>query len=190
MNLFEAVKHRNIAHIKTWIADGKPVNDKDVDGNTPLHYATFADDFTVAELLVKAGADVNAQNIIQDSPFLYAGANGYTNLVKLYLDHGANFYVLNRYGGTALIPAAEKGHLETVKLLIEVPDFPINHVNRLGWTALMEAVLLSDGGPKQQEIIKLLLDAGADKNIPDLDGITALQHAKTRKFEAVTALLQ
>lgn len=190
MNIFEAVKSRNIEQIESWIASGKNVNVKDSDGNTPLHHATFANHLKIAKMLVTEGADVNLQNDILDSPFLYAGANGYNDLVKLYLAHGADFSVYNRYGGTALIPAAEKGHIETVKILSQTSNFPINHVNRLGWTALMEAVVLSDGGKRHQEIVAILLLAGADKNIPDNEGITALQHAHQKKFTEIEKLLK
>lgn len=97
---------------------------------------------------------------------MYAGATGQTELVKLYLAHGARFDIFNRYYGTALIPASERGHVETVRLLANTKDFPVNHVNRLGWTALMEAVILGNGGTKHQKTVQILKDAGADLNIP------------------------
>jgi hypothetical protein len=52
----------------------------------------------------------------------------------------------NRYGGTALIPACHYGHVETVRLLLGTA-IDVDHVNNLGWTALLEAVILGDGGP-------------------------------------------
>lgn len=157
---------------------------------TPLMQALYLDRFDLAKLLIQAGADVNAQDLLQNTPFLYAGAEGDTEIVKLALQHGAKFDLYNRYGGTALIPAAEKGHLDTVKLLAHTPNYPINHVNRLGWTALMEAIVLSDGGETHVQIVKVLLDAGADANLPDHQGITPLQHAKQRNQTAMLKLLQ
>lgn len=157
---------------------------------TPLMQALYLKRFELAKQLIQAGADVNAQDHLLNSPFLYAGAEGNTEIVKLALQHGAKFDLYNRYGGTALIPAAEKGHLETVKLLANTPNYPINHVNRLGWTALMEAIVLSDGGETHTQIVKALLDAGADANIPDHQGITPLQHAKQRQQTAMLKLLQ
>lgn len=157
---------------------------------TPLMQALYLERLQLAELLIAAGADVNAQDDLQNTPFLYAGAEGNTAIVALALEHGAKFDRYNRYAGTALIPAAEKGHLDTVKLLANTPDYPINHVNRLGWTALMEAIVLSDGGETHVQIVKLLLDAGADANLPDHQGITPLQHAKQRNQSAMVKLLQ
>ncbi|MDI9787105.1 ankyrin repeat domain-containing protein, partial [Pseudomonas aeruginosa] len=71
---------------------------------------------------------------------------------------GADLKSTNRYGGTALIPACERGHVEVVKTLLQAGVDP-NHVNKLGWTGLLEAILLSDGGPRHQEIVRLLIDA-------------------------------
>lgn len=99
------------------------------------------------------------------------------------------FSVYNRYGGTTLIPAAEKGHIETVKLLCKTPNFPINHVNRLGWTALMETVILSDGGKLHQDILKILIEHGADASIPDHDGVTPLDHAKVKRYTKMVEIL-
>src|SRR5690606_37010862 len=103
-------------------------------------------------------------------------------LVELFLKHDADFSVYNRYGGTALIAAAEKGHIETVKLLCKTPNFPINHVNRLGWTALMETVILSDGGKLHQDILKIVVGGGAAACIPDHDGVHPLDHAKVQRY--------
>jgi ankyrin repeat protein len=70
--------------------------------------------------------------------------------------------ITNRFGGVALIPAAERGHVDVVRYLLEETDIDGDHVNRLGWTALLEAILLSDGGAAHQEIVALLIEeAGA-----------------------------
>jgi ankyrin repeat protein len=125
--------------------------------------------------LIGRGGSVNAKDSLQDSAFLYAGAEGYNEVLQLTAA-GADVASTNRYGGTALIPASEHGHMETVKILIAA-DVPVNHVNNLGWTALQESILLNDGGPRQQEVVRLLLAAGADPDIRDPQGRTALQNA-------------
>ncbi|MDI9674949.1 ankyrin repeat domain-containing protein, partial [Pseudomonas aeruginosa] len=86
------------------------------------------------------------------------GAEGRLEILRLTLLHGADLKSTNRYGGTALIPACERGHVEVVKTLLQAGVDP-NHVNKLGWTGLLEAILLSDGGPRHQEIVRLLIDA-------------------------------
>ncbi len=144
----------------------------------------------MAKLLVFYKADVNLQDNQLDSAFLYAGASGQTELVKLYLKNGARFDVFNRYNGTALIPACERGYVETVKVLVKTEGFPINHVNKLGWTALMETVILGDGSQKYQEIVKILKGNGADLTIPDHDGKTPLQHAEVLGFKEIVQILK
>lgn len=125
----------------------------------------------MARQLIEAGADVNRQNSRLDSPYLLAGAEGRLEILRLTLLHGADLKSTNRYGGTALIPACERGHVEVVKTLLQAGVDP-NHVNKLGWTGLLEAILLSDGGPRHQEIVRLLIDAGADVNLADADGVS------------------
>jgi len=142
----------------------------------------------VAELIGRGG-NVNAKDRIQDSAFLYAGAEGFNEVLHLTLAAGADVAGTNRYGGTALIPASEHGHVETVRILIGA-GVPVNHVNNLGWTAMQEAILLNDGGPRQQEVVRLLLDAGADPGIRDPDGRTALQNAERLGFAEIAALIR
>jgi ankyrin repeat protein len=135
------------------------------------------------------GASPNIQNQMQDSAYLLAGAQGRLEIVRMTISYGADLKSTNRYGGTALIPACERGHLETAQALIAA-GVDVNHVNRLGWTCLMEAVVLSDGGPRHQAIIQALIDAKADLNLPDKDGVTALAHARQRGQQAVVHMLQ
>ncbi|MFJ6162785.1 ankyrin repeat domain-containing protein [Pseudarthrobacter sp. NPDC092200] len=142
----------------------------------------------VAELIGRGG-DVNAKDAIQDSAFLYAGAEGFNGVLRLTLAAGADVASTNRYGGTALIPASEHGHVETVRILIDA-GVPVNHVNNLGWTAMQEAILLNSGGPRQQEVVRLLLDAGADPDIRDPEGRTALQNAERLGFAEIAALIR
>ena len=79
-------------------------------------------------------------------------------------------------------------HPETVRILLAT-DIDIDHVNDLGWTALIEAVILGDGGPVFQEIVGLLVDAGA-KSIPDRDGNTPLDHARQRGYAEIAARIE
>ena len=183
------IKNNDILGFQNAIEIGLNINLKNNDNESLLLIATQNKKIEIAKLLVINGADVNAQANNLDTPFLLSGATGQTELVKLYLENGARFDVFNRYYGTALIPACERGHVETVLVLASTKDFPINHVNKLGWTALMEAVLLGDGSKKYQEIVQILLDNNADKNIPDFEGITPLEHAINKKQYKIVDIL-
>ncbi|WQO32033.1 ankyrin repeat domain-containing protein (plasmid) [Microvirga lotononidis] len=169
------------------------VTDNDVDardeaGRTALLIATHGNRIEVARALIEAGADVNAKDRINDSPYLYAGARGHLEILKMTLAHGADLKSTNRYGGTALIPAAERGHVDTVRTLIEA-GVDVDHVNNLGWTALLEAIILGTGGERHQQIVELLVKAGADINLADRDGVKPLQHARSRGYREIEAIL-
>ncbi|MNG64208.1 Ankyrin repeats (3 copies) [compost metagenome] len=189
-DIIEAVTKGQINTVKALLDNGANANQKGKDSKSLLLIATEKKDLVMAKLLLQYGANVNQQDNILNSPFLYAGALGYTELVKLYLDHGADFKIFNRYNGTALIPACERGHVETVRLLANTKEFPIDHINRLGWTALLEAIILGDGSQKYVDIVQILLDANSDKNIADNEGVTPLQHARKRGFNKIVTLLE
>src|SRR4051794_2410062 len=95
----------------------------------------------------------------------------------------------NRFGGLSPIPASERGHVDYVRRVVRT-DVDLDHVNDLGWTALLEAVILGDGGRRHQKIVRILLDAGVDPRITDHDGVTALQHAEERGFAEMANLLR
>ena len=98
--------------------------------------------------------------------------------------------ILNRFGGTSLIPAADRGHVDYVQWVLDTTDVDIDHVNNPGWTALMEAVLLGDGSEPYQEIVQLLVEAGADTTIADPNGVTAAQHAAASGYDEIVRLLR
>lgn len=188
-NILDIVNNSDISGLHLALKNGVDVNTTDSQKNSLLLIATWKEHFEMAKLLVEYGADVNLQATNLDSAFLYAGATGQTELLKLFLANGARFDVFNRYYGSALIPACERGHVETVRLLANTKNYPIDHVNKLGWTALMEAVVLGDGSKKYQQIVSLLKAAGAGMDIPDFDGITPLQHAKSRGFKDIVKII-
>lgn len=188
-DLITAAREGDVAAVTAGIAAGADLEARDAEGVTALLAATHANQVETARLLIEAGADVNAKDAIADSPYLYAGARGHLEILKMTLVHGADLKSINRYGGTALIPAAERGHVETVATLIAA-GVDVDHVNRLGWTALLEAIILGNGGPSHIAIVKLLLDAGADPNLADGDGVTPLTHASSRGYAEMVRLLE
>ncbi len=190
--LIEAAARGDLAAVERALSAGAALEARDGSGRTALLAATQGGHAHVARHLIERGADVNAQDQIQDSAFLLAGARGHTAIV-LAAHAKADPKVLNRYGGTALIPACHYGHVETVRALLDWKGpnrVPVDHVNRLGWTALLEAVILGDGGPRHTEIVRLLVAHGANVNLADREGATPLAHARQRRQEAIVALLE
>lgn len=175
--------------VRALIREGADVNAKDASGRTAVLAAVHGRHADTVRALIDLGADVNKQDQRRDNPLLHAGAEGLLDMVRLLLEAGADTRRTNRFGGTALIPAAERGHIAVVEELLTHSDVDVNHVNNLGWTALLEAIILSDGGAAHQRIVKLLLDHGADPRIADKDGVTPLEHAAKRHYREIGKLL-
>jgi ankyrin repeat protein len=186
--LIAAAGKGDLGAVERLIREGASIAARDGRGRTALLAATHGNHVTVARALIAAGADVNARDDIEDSPFLYAGAEGRIDILKMTLPM-ADLKSTNRYGGTALIPAAHHGHAEAVRILLGTA-IDKDHVNKLGWTALLEAVILGDGGPVHTEIVRLLIEAGANPNIADRDGVTPLGHARRHGYAAMMRILE
>ena len=187
--LLSAAERGDTAAVLRLIAAGADINARDVRGRTPALAATHANRVETVGALIDAGADINIRDDRKDNPFLYAGAEGLLDILRLAIAAGADTRLTNRFGGTALIPAAERGHVAIVEELLTHSNVDVNHINNLGWTALLEAIVLSDGGLPHQQIVQLLIAHGADVTIPDQDGVTPLQHARRRGFTEIEHML-
>jgi len=152
--------------------------------------AAFANDVEAARRLIADGADVNAKDVTQQSAYLIATSEvgDDPRLLELTLANGARVNDKDSYNGTGLIRAAERGFPRIVRRLLEA-GIERDHVNRLGWTALHEAVVLGDGGPAHVATVRALVRGGVDTSVPDGDGVTALQHARRRGFRAIARAL-
>ena len=188
-DFFSAVHSGDIKSVKEYIEMGINVNLQDERKRTPLMIAAYKNDIKMVKLLVDNDANVNIQDAKLNSPFLYAGANGMLDIVKLTYKKADTRNVLNIFGGNALIPACEKGHLGTVKFLLENTDIDVNHINHLSFTALLEVTILGNDNLNYVEIVKLLLEHGADKTIKDKNGHDALYYAKARNLKNIEKLL-
>jgi hypothetical protein len=178
--LLAAASAGGVAGIRQALADGADSSARDADGTPAVMLATIARQPDALRALLDAEADVDAQDAALDNPMLYAGREGLLDIVRLANEAGADPTITNRFGGVALIPASERGHIEVVRYLLSETDVDVDHVNRLGWTALLEAIVLSDGGPAHQEIVALLIEHGADVDLADGDGVRPLAHARAR----------
>ena len=187
--MLEAAERGDAASVERLIASGAPIDRANASGQTPLLLAVQNNHVAIATRLIDAGANINAQAANQDTPWLLAGALGRTAMLGHMLPRGPDFGVRNRFGGNALIPACERAHVDTVAFLVTTP-IDVNHVNNLGWTCLLEIVILGDGGPRHVEVTKLVLAAGANPNIADRDGVSPLQHARRRSQREVAALIE
>ena len=188
--LLAAAARGDATQIKALTAKGENPDGRDTHGRTPLHVAAYGGNHAAMRALVAAGGNPNAlENDRYDIVTIAAVANDVPTL-KVALSLGASAKnITSRYDGTALIAAAHLGHAEIVRTLIRA-GAPLDHVNNLGWTALIESIVLGDGGPRHSETLKALIDAGANVNLPDRNGQTPLALARARGYGAMVKLLQ
>lgn len=188
--LHRAAHEGDAALIRELVAAGHDTEARDARGRTPVHVAAFASEDEALRALAEAGADMNAlEGQAYDAVTIAAVADD-PELMSLAIALGNDpGLVTSPYDGTALIAAAHLGHDEVVRRLIAA-GAPLDHVNNLGWTALIEAVVLGDGGPRHQRVVQALLEAGADREIGDSRGRTPLDLAEQAGFQAMSEMLR
>ena len=185
-----AAQAGDAVRIAALAARGEDLNARDAHGRTPLHVATFARQRAAVQALAKAGAKLDLlENDRYDAVTIASVANDEETL-RLLLSLGASArQVTSRYDGTALIAAAHLGHAGVVQQLIAA-GAPLDHVNNLHWTAVIESIVLGDGGPRHQATLKALVDAGANLKLADREGRTPLQLATARGHGEMVKMLQ
>lgn len=166
------------------------IDGRDGNGRTPLIVATFRRSYEAAQVLIVFGADLNALDNQYYDALTVAAVRNDLNMVSLLLAGGADArLVTSPYKGTALIAAAHLGHAEVCQALIKAKA-PVDHVNSLGLTALLEAIVLGDGGQRHQATVKALIESKARLDIADRDGKTPLARAREKGFKEIVALLE
>ena len=188
--LHAAAQKGDVPQIEKLAASKAALNARDGNGRTPLHVATFARQRNAIRALVKAGADINLLDNDRYDGITIASVADDEETLRVLLALGANAKLItSRYDGTALIAAAHLGHDGVVKQLIAA-GAPLDHVNNLHWTALIETIVLGNGGARHQECLRALLAAGASHQLTDRQGNTPLQLAKTRGFREMVQMLE
>ena len=162
MNLIEEYKY-GLSELESWKSRIKS-----------RYYAERKALETRVELLLEHDTDLNIQTNDGFTALIKASQIGYTKFVRLLLDAGAEVNIQNNEGKTALIWASQKGYIDIIRLLLEVDANP-NIIDYAGNTALIEASQMQSGRRDNRhiEIIRLLLDAGADLYIRNNEGMIA-----------------
>lgn len=188
--LLAAAARGEAAAITALISKGAKPDVRDSYRRTPLHVAAYGGHHEAMRALVKAGADPNAlEHDRYDIVTIAAVANDIPTL-KVSLELGCSAKnITSRYDGTALIAAAHLGHAEVVRILIKA-GAPLDHVNNLGWTALIESIVLGDGGPRHVATLTALVEAGANVNLRDGNGQTPLTLARRQGYKKMERILE
>lgn len=187
--LHAAAAKGDVTGIGRLLKSGAPIDARDSHARTPLHVAIYRSQGPAAITLIKGGADANALEAQQYDIVTIASVANDVPMLKLALENGGSAKnITSPYKGTALIAAAHLGHDEVVRMLIAA-QAPLDHINNLAWTALIESIVLGDGGKRHIACLSALVKAGADVNIADRNGRTPLALAKGRGYSEMAKIL-
>lgn len=188
--LHAAAARGDAGEIERLVRAGTTIDAHDSHGRTPLHVAVFMGKQDAARTLLRLGADPNVLESQQYDIVTIAAVADNMTMLRVALDGGCRpNNITSPYQGTALIAAAHLGHIEVVRTLIAA-GAPLDHVNNLGWTALIESIVLGDGGKRHTAVLKDLVAAGANVNLGDRSDDTPLTLAKKRGFTEMTKILE
>ena len=191
ISLIGAAERGELRRVRQLLERGASVRARDPDGRTALTVAALENHVDVASELIAAGADVNVKDRTKQSPYLIATSEvgNDPRLLELTLAGGAELNDKDSYNGTGLIRAAERGHPRIVRRLLRA-GIERDHINRLGWTALHEAIVLGNGGRRHVATVRALVEGGVDVNVPDAGGVRPLAHAEERGYRAIAGVLR
>lgn len=140
--------------------------------------------------MIKRGADVNAKDETEQSAYLISTSEGYLDLLNLSLDNGAKLNDKDSWNGTGLIRAAERGHGMVVGRLLQA-GIDRNHVNRIGYQAIHEAVWLGENNTEYVDTLRVLIAGGVELNEPSVnEGLTPLEMARSKQYPDSEAVLE
>ncbi len=135
--------------------------------------AASTGDLQATALQLAKGVDVDSRDDEQHTALHLAAFEGHYAVVGLLIQHGADVNAIDGMGRTPLMFAASGPYPRTVQYLLDAGALVDVVDNDEQFTALMFAA--AEG---QLENVKLLAEAGADRNRKDVDGETAIDFAK------------
>ncbi len=156
-----------------WLIRENPdlTNSKNTDGKTPLIIALEKGRDSIAEFLLKSGADINLGTNFKTMPLHFAAFYNRLAILKILLAKGADIKAQNQQGFTALHFAAWGGHKEICSLLLEKGAW-LEATDIQKRTPLLMATQSGLSGPTE-----LLIEKGANLRAADLNGSTVFHHA-------------
>ena len=206
-DFFNNVRDGNTDVVILFLDAGMNPNLADDKGRTALMYAAAMDHADTVRVLLARGADLHAKDWNNDTALAQAALTGSTEPTKILLDAGADIHARGDHGFTAFLYAAFSGHYECARILLE-RGADINEQDEDGYTGLMllakytkdshlglkenikQKMFSSLTGVDRIQTARLLLDKGADVNIKNKAGKTALMLAEEAGNNQVGELLK
>lgn len=170
--LAESARIRDSRAVRAHLDKRADVNGRTHDGSTALLWAAHWNDVETADLLIRAGANVNLANDLRMTPLALACTNRSVSLVERLLGAGADPNAAIGTGETPLMTCAATGTVEAVRLLIakgadvNVSE-PVQHQTALMWAA----------SGRHPEVVRALIESRADLTARTRKGFTALHFA-------------
>ena len=161
------------------------INEKTNEGFTALHYAVNNGNLLIVQLLKQYGAKFEAvTNLGKNAVHIAAEANQVTMLMYLILNEALDIFCLDENGSTPLHWACYSGAFEAVDYLLSLKA-DINAQDKERITPLFLAV-----DNKRENIVRILLMNGADKNLPNKKNELPINIARKKNYVRIKNLLK
>lgn len=187
--LLRSVKDSDSATARRLLSNSVSPNVRDASNITPLMIAAVRGDNEMAEILLNAGADINAISDTGDTALVKAINFEETEVVKLLLKNGADPELRNPYSGESVLHStARTANVEVMRILLS-KNINVNVKDNSGTTPLLVAASSSSELKSKVEIIRALIDKGADVNATNNSGRTALM-SSISSAETINILIE
>lgn len=170
--LMVAAKKGDLTFAKNLVAHGASVHDTTITNGTAFMFAILGNQSEMVAWLYEAGADIKVVGSNGWTALTIAAAKGNADLLQWLLDRGAKGQTRDVYRYTPLLRAVENGYIETATILLLLPSTEVNAQDEYDNTALHHAVSASN-----VHMVRLLLSHGADSDIVNRQGLSALDLA-------------